>query len=88
MGSATANERLPRPQRRIEDADVVCEAGRCAQVGEAVLCKITETLVSARKDPRSLMAFCLGDPTQCPVWRAEKDAIAARRRGALDGGRA
>lgn len=42
--------------------------------GEVVVhCAVERSLVDSRKDPQSLLTFCLGDYTACPSWRAEKE---------------
>jgi hypothetical protein len=74
---ATVNERLPRPARLIDQADVICPAGCVARAGGGVLCRIEGDVIDARLNPLSVGDFCLGDYQSCPTWRAHKNAISA-----------
>lgn len=71
----------------LRELDVTCPAGR--QLGEttqgpACRCAITRETLTADENPTSLFAFCGGIYTECPVWRREKDAIAADQARALE----
>lgn len=81
--TATMNPRLPRPTRLIDAEDITCPAGCPARAGSGVLCRIEGEVIDGRMNPSSLMSFCLGAYKTCPTWIADKDAIAAGRRGAL-----
>lgn len=70
--------------RVAHDLPVACPAGlpiaeRAA--GAGCRCRITATDLLSATDPSSLEAFCLSPQgyRSCPVWRHEKDAIAAGR---------
>jgi hypothetical protein len=92
---ATANERLPRLRRLIEDSDVACPAGCPANAGQGVHCRIVGQTVDARKDPTSVANRCLSDnpaagprPAQpgyqgCDAWRASREADLDHRRLSL-----
>lgn len=42
--------------------------------GEVLVhCAVERSVVDSRRDPQSLLTFCLGDYTACPSWRAEKE---------------
>jgi hypothetical protein len=67
---------------RVFDAQVTCPAG--APIGEALrgsgcACRVVQEPVLSSTDPSSLVQFCLADYCLCPTWRAEKEAIWARK---------
>lgn len=38
-------------------------------------CAIERGVIDARRNPESVEAFCLGEYTTCPTWRAERKRI-------------
>ena len=46
----------------------------------ALRCGVEGTVLTAAGDPMSVSTFCLGDHTNCPSWRAEREAQWAGRR--------
>lgn len=48
-----------------------------------VVCRVEDTELSSSSDPQSMLTFCLGNHLECPSWQAEKEAMAAGKRGAL-----
>ena len=84
MSTATVNDRLPRMRRLIDDDDVVCPAGCPARAGTGVLCRIEGEVIDGRRNPATIARYCTGDNRACPTWQADKEAVWAGRRGALD----
>ena len=82
--TVTVHEKLPRPRRLIDPEDIVCPAGCPALAGTGVLCRVAHEVIDGRLNPHSLQGFCLGDYQACSTWRAEKQAVAEGRRGALE----
>jgi hypothetical protein len=59
--------------RLLRPSDVRCPAGQL--VGDAgVHCRIEEGVIEARTSPSSLMAYCCGEPLECPTWRKAREA--------------
>ena len=84
MSSATAHDKLPRPRRLIDPEDIVCPAGCPALAGTGVYCRVAHEAIDGRLNPYALRDFCLGEYKRCPTWRADKEAVAEGRRGALE----
>jgi hypothetical protein len=81
-------------QRRGLDASelgrraVTCPAGAPIALSEAgspaVVCRVTDSLVSVARDPSAFASYCTGDHTGCPVWREDRDRWLAGRRPVLE----
>ncbi len=69
--------------RLIENADIVCPAGRAVGAGRGVLCGV-ENHVLQLDEGMSIERYCTGDYKQCPSWRAEKEAYWEAQRSALE----
>lgn len=54
------------------------EVGQTAR-GEAVLCRIEQSILPVVGHTRSIVSYCCGDYTGCPTWRAKRDAEAEHR---------
>lgn len=80
----TAHEKMLRPRRLIDTEDIGCPAGCPALAGSGVLCRVEHHVIDGRLNPYTLRDFCLGEYKACPTWRADKDAVAEGRRGALE----
>lgn len=62
--------------RPVTQDDVQCPAGT-AVGGDGCVCAIERLRIDGRRNPDSIQAFCLGEYTACPTWRAERDRIDA-----------
>jgi hypothetical protein len=83
---------------RLTDLDkpVTCPAGRktdSVMEGPACVCAITESVLTAAKDPMALVKFCMAEQTDglrdegypaCPVWRDAREREWERRRTVLE----
>jgi hypothetical protein len=47
--------------------------------GPGCRCRITKETLTREANSHTLQNFCAAKYTECPVWRREKDEIAARR---------
>lgn len=52
--------------------------------GPGVFCRCTKELLTRETDSRSLVAFCAGDPTQCPTLQTWRDSEAEDQHRRLD----
>lgn len=60
------------------DLDVVCPAGEPVaetSEGAACRCRIEHNTLTIRRDPTSLVSFCLGRYDTCSTWREDKHRI-------------
>lgn len=67
-------ERLGLSTEDFAGLEVRCPAGRMLDSGTegpACRCGVEESLVTAARDPSSLVGYCCGEYVQCPTWRAE-----------------
>jgi hypothetical protein len=69
--------------RLIENADIVCPAGRAVGAGRGVLCGVEQHVLELTEGT-SIERYCTGDYKQCPSWRAEKEAYWEAQRTALE----
>lgn len=78
------------------DLKVTCPAGRRVTTlteGPACVCAITDSVITAAKDPGTLDTFCMAERTDglgeggypaCPVWRDAREREWERRRTVLE----
>lgn len=79
------------------DQEVTCPAGRKVDTiteGPACVCRVTESLLTAAKNPMALVKFCMADRTDgldpeqgyqaCPVWRDAREREWEQRRPILE----
>lgn len=69
-------------RRALTTTDLSCPAASLVN-GERVRCGVEESILVAQTDPSTIDAFCTGCYEDCPSWRKEKEAVAARKKGAL-----
>lgn len=69
--------------RQLRDSDVRCPVGTLTG-DSGVYCGIEEGVVDARTSPSSLMAYCCGEPLECPTWRKAKEADWGQRPSLAD----
>ena len=73
LAMSAAAERTVEVLRQLRPDDVRCEAGELTG-DTGVHCRIEDSLVDARTSPSSLMAYCCGEPLECPSWRKSREA--------------
>lgn len=65
-------------KRQVQQTDMRCPVAEL--VGETcVWCPIEESVLDIRLNPTATSAYCMGDYTACPTWRAEKERVWERR---------
>lgn len=73
LALSAAAEQTVEVLRQLTPADVRCDAGTLTG-DTGVFCGIERDVIDARTSPSSLMAYCCGEPTECPTWRKTKEA--------------
>lgn len=73
LALSAAAEQTADLLRQLRPDDVRCDAGTLTG-DSGVFCSIEQGVVEARTSPSSVMAYCCGEPTECPTWRKTKDA--------------
>lgn len=48
--------------------------------GPAVECRIEDSEITAGTEPSSLVSYCMGNYTECPTWRADREHHLAQKR--------
>jgi hypothetical protein len=73
LALSAAAEQTADLLRQLRPDDVRCDAGTLTG-DSGVFCSIEQDVVEARTSPSSVMAYCCGEPTECPTWRKTRDA--------------